>query len=76
MNAKVREFEKSIKNAQSDFEKETIRKELKAYVATFSDEEYGVYRKEALASIERTMAEMDKLLEAYELMKNNMLQYS
>lgn len=76
MNARIKEFEKSIKNAKSDNEKEKIRIDLKAYVATFSEDEYTVYRKEAIESIERTMGEMDKLLEAYELMKNNMLQYS
>lgn len=76
MDAYIKEIKKKIRASNDQTEIEQLRSELKAHVATFTEEEFAIYRKESIASIERTMAEMDKLLEAYELMKNNILQYS
>lgn len=73
---KIKEFEKKIKEANLISEKEFIRSEMKTYVYSLSDEEYQIYRKNALAEMNKEAQVIDKLLEAYELMKNNMLTYS
>ncbi len=72
----IKDFEKKIKEATTSLEKESIRTELKNYVYGLSDEDYQIYRKDALTEMKSDAEVIEKLLETYDLMKNNMLQYS
>lgn len=71
----VSNLQRQILFEPSETEKAKLVFQIKNHIATFSEEELEIYKKEAKASIKSDIAEIEKLFETYEIVKNNMLQH-
>lgn len=76
MNKYINELQHKILAETSEIEKDKLFSEIKRYVSNLPPESLKNYKEEAIESINKDFQEIEKLLETYELMKNNMLQYS
>ena len=75
-NPYIKSYQKQISEATSQEEKLTIASRLHEYVRTLSVEEREEYKVSTLASIRSKTEVMDKLIAAYEAMKEDALHFS
>ncbi|MFN4145489.1 MAG: hypothetical protein ACK4GN_06675 [Runella sp.] len=76
MNPVIKDFYNKIRSMEDSIQQEILINELKEYVSSLSTEEQELYRQNAIASIESKLEIMDKLVTAYEAMKNDYLQFA
>jgi hypothetical protein len=75
-NLIIKSYQKRISEATSQEEKLTTASRLHEYVRTLSAEEREEYRVSTLASIRSKTEVMDKLIAAYEAMKEDALNFA
>ena len=75
-NPIIKSYQKQISEATSQEEKLTIASRLHEYVRTLPAEEREEYRISTLASIRSKTEIMDKLIAAYEAMKEDSLHFA
>ena len=76
LNPIIKSYQKQISEAKSQEEKLAIASRLHEYVRTLSEEEREEYRVSTLASIRSKTEVMDKLIAAYEAMKEDSLHFA
>ncbi len=75
-NLIIKSYQKQISEATSQEEKLAIASRLHEYVRTLNAEEREEYRVSTLASIRSKTEVMDKLIAAYEAMKEDALNFA
>jgi hypothetical protein len=73
MNPIIKDFEQKISEASTIIQKEEIATHLHRYLATLPQVEQHQYAQNLKASIHRKMVAIDKLIESYEIMKEDLL---
>jgi molecular chaperone GrpE (heat shock protein) len=76
MNNTISEYQNQISQANSKEDKLQIASQLHDYVRTLSEIEREEYKTSTKAAINSKMGVMDKLLAAYEAMKEDALHFS
>ena len=74
MNHIITAFQIKIRQASTLSEQQQIASELQDYVATLPEDEQKIYAQDLKTSIRRKMEVVDKLVESYELLKEDNLQ--
>jgi hypothetical protein len=75
-NLIIKTYQKQISEATNQEEKLAIASRLHEYVRTLSEEEREEYRISTLSSIRSKTEVMDKLIAAYEAMKEDALNFA
>jgi molecular chaperone GrpE (heat shock protein) len=76
MNNTIKEYQNQISQANSQEEKMQIASQLHDYVRTLSETEREAYKTSVKSAINSKMEVMDKLLAAYEAMKEDALHFA
>ena len=75
-NPAIKSYQKQIRKENNQEEKLAVASRLHEYVRTLSAEEREEYRVSTLASIHSKTEVMDKLIAAYEAMKEDALNFA
>lgn len=67
----IKKYQKAIKEAITQEEKQAIASQLHSYIATLSVSEQEAYKSNVITTIESKFEVMDKLLAAYEAIKKD-----
>ena len=76
MNQIIKDFYNQIRGVENTEVKEIRMAELKMYINSHSVEEQQKYRETVIASIESKFEAMDKLVDAYQALKNDYIQFA
>lgn len=76
MNQIIKDFYNKIRVAEEAEVKQTLIAELKIYINSLPVEEQERYRETVIASIESKFEVMDKLVDAYQALKNDYIQFA
>ncbi|MEI7581498.1 hypothetical protein [Runella sp.] len=76
MNQIIKDFYNKIRVAEEAEVKQKLIAELKIHINGLSVEEQKRYRETVIASIESKFEVMDKLVDAYQALKNDYIQFA
>ena len=74
MNLIIKDFQNKIRQSATKTEQQKVASELHDYIATLPENDQKRYFQELKMSISRKMEVIDKLVESYELLKEDSLQ--
>jgi hypothetical protein len=76
MNPIIKDFQQKNRNVESDSVKQNLITDLKNHVQTLSKEEQNTFREDVISNIESKFEVMDKLIESYEAIKKDYLEFA